>query len=59
MVIDLGFWTESDLNGFYEAAFSGDIEEIKSLLADGADANRKGWIETHHWPMRFVKGTPK
>ena len=50
---------EPDLNGLHEAAFSGDIEKIKSLLADGADANGKGWIETHHWPMRFVKGTPK
>ena len=59
MVFDIGVGMESDLNGLYEAAFIGDSEKIKSLLADGADVNGKGGMETHHWLMWFVKGTPK
>lgn len=34
---------EPDLNDLNEAAFSGDIEKIKSLLANGAGVNGKSW----------------
>ena len=33
---------EPDLNGLHGAVFSGDLEKIKCLLADGANMNGKG-----------------
>jgi ankyrin repeat protein len=43
LVVWMGCWMDADLNGLNEAAFSGDIEKVQSLLADGADVNGKGW----------------